>query len=63
MSNERELGQSFECAVIGNVTAGQALQQSGLSADLFLGLGADPYATKQNHTQPIQLDGCALNAR
>jgi hypothetical protein len=63
MSNEQQCGQSFGCAVIGKVTAGKALEQSGLSADDFLGLGADLYATGQEtNGQPIQLDGCALKA-
>jgi hypothetical protein len=61
--NQQQLGQSFAgVAVFGNVPAGQALQKSGPSADLFLGLGADPYGSEQTYIQPAPLDGCALKA-
>ena len=62
--NQQQLGPNFEVAAIGGVKPGQALHQSGLSADDLLGLGADLYATGQEtNGRPIQLDGCALNAK
>lgn len=62
MSNEQQLGQVFGGAVVGNVKPGHAVQQSGVAADDFLGLGDDPYSKGCQGTQPAQLDGCALNA-